>query len=403
MSADDRPDVWAAILLILMLLLASSLGSARAAELRIGNAQGYPGDTVDIKLSLQGDGATVSASFFIERSWVADFTSAPATLLSPGATCAREGSGLRVSWIGGANTDLVDLCVVRMKIYNGDPRFNPAIFGAPRFCFDAANLPQPCSVVRGSIDVIYETERSFIAVLHDPPRAPSLKDVVDFDYSDVDATPLLAFTRSVRPQYALRTTHSSSTAYRQWLGDNPQSPISRLEERGARFTFGTLEQRDQALQAARSDPAVREIVESLGLAGPALTYPVQPRENQPFALYLVGPGCPLIYIATPDSRSIETVGQQVQITLDPLYPDQLCFAVAYPGYSTAVVQIPGLAAGTYDIRVDTPAGEYSLEVVVAQGSVFVPAPTQIPNPDVPMWLILGVLMLAFGGFSTRAR
>ncbi len=93
----------------MLLLLTSAAWSVRAAELRIGSAQGYPGDTVEIMLSLQGDGATVSANFLIEPSWVANFANIPATVLAPGVTCTIEGSRFRVIWNGSANTSLVDI------------------------------------------------------------------------------------------------------------------------------------------------------------------------------------------------------------------------------------------------------------------------------------------------------
>ncbi len=281
-----------------------------------------------------------------------------------------------------------------MTIFNTDPRFNQAIFGRFQQCLDAALVERPCSIARGHIDVIHEIDRAFIAVLRDPPAAPSLQEVVDFDYADASATPPLGFVDAVRPQYVRASTLSMHAEYGAWLLENPNSPITRLHERGARFTFTTLEERAQALAAARNDPAVRDIVEVLGLAGPERTYPVLPRENQPFGLYLVGPGCPLIDIATPASRSVEIVGQQIGIVLDSYYPGQVCFGVAHPGYSTAVVQIPGLGAGTYTVNIETAADSRTMELVVHPSDGAIAAPRQVPISDVRVWLILGVLILA---------
>ena len=398
-SAGILRGIWAPV--VLLLVLASSAWSACAAELRIGNAHGYPGDTVELTLSLQGDGATVSADFLIARGYVANFASPPATPLAPGATCTIEDQGLRVVWNGSANTDLVDICVLRMTIFGQDPRFNQSIFGNPQHCLDAGHVEQPCSIDNGYIDVVYEIERSFIAVLNDPPAAPSLQEVVDFDYADTTATPPVQFVDAVRPEYVRASNLQWTAEYGPWLLENPQSPITRLDQRGARFTFTTLEQREQALVAARNDPAVREIVESLSLIGPEQTYPVLPRENQPFGLYLVGFSCPRIDIATPVSRSIEVVGSQIEIVLESYPPDQLCFGVLLPGYSGAIVEVPALPAGTYNVGIQTAAGHWNMELVVYPSSSATTAPSQIPNPDVKYWLILGVVILAVWRFSTQ--
>lgn len=389
---------------MLLLVLASSAWSVRAAELRIGNAHGYPGDTVELTISLQGDGATVSAEFSIARGYVANFASPPATVLAPGVTCAIENQRLRVVWSGSANTDLVDICTLRMTIYDDeDPRFNPSVFGSAVHCLDRANVVQPCSIASGRIDVVYEIERSFIAVLNDPPSAPTMQEVVGFDYSDTAATPPLQFVDAIRPEYVRASHLSLLHDYGPWLLENPQSPITQLDQRGARFTFATLEQREQALASARKDPAVREIVESLGLIGPKRTYPVLPRENQPFGLYLVGFSCPLIDIATPVSRSIEVVGNQIEIVLDSYYPDQACFAVLPDGYSGAIVEIPGLAAGAYDVSIQTADGPWSMELVVYPSNSATSAPSQVPNSDVKYWLIIGVLILAASRLSMCNR
>lgn len=388
---------------LLLVLLASTATSALAAELRIGTAQGYPGDTVELTLSLQGDGATVSAEFLIRRNYVAHYASPPATVLAPGVTCNLEHESLRVTWNGSASTELMELCELRMTIHGEDPRLNPSIFGEPRHCLDAGNTEQPCSIVRGHIDVVHEIERSFIAVLREPPAAPSLQEVVAFDYSDTSATPPLRFTDTVRPEYVRAGNLSRATEYGPWLLDNPQSPITRLDERGARFTFATLEQRAQALASARRDPAVREIVESLNLVGPSQTYPVRPRENQPFGLYLVGFSCPAIDIATPESRSVEVVGSRIEIVLESYDPEQLCFGVLLPGHTGAIVEVPGLPAGTYSVGIQTAGGRQTMELVVYPASAATSAPTPVPVPDARWWLILGVLMLGARKLAHPAR
>lgn len=389
---------WAPVFLLL-LSLASMAWSVQAAELRIGNAHGYPGDTVELLLSLQGDGATVSANFLIERSYVADFSSSPATLLAPGVSCTVEGSRFRVIWNGAANNSLIDICIIRMTIRNS-LLSNPSIFGHFAQCRDANHVDQACSIASGHIDAVHEFERSFIVVLREPPAAPSLQEVVDFDYTDSSTTAPLGFVDAVRPERVSGGTNWLQTAYAQWILANPQSPISLLTQRGARFTFTTLEQREQALALARTDPAVRDIVAVLGLAGPKLTYPVIPRENQPFGLYLVGPVCPNIGISTPESRSIDIVGNQIEIILH--YDSTQVCPTLPPGYSTAVVQIPGVAAGTYTVNIETASGQRSFPLVVHSANLAIAAPTQIPSPDVHLWLIFGVLILAVWRFSTQA-
>ena len=188
--------LWAALLLLLW--LASHASTSSAAELRIGSATGYPGDTVELTVSLQGDGETAFADFLIEHSRVAHYASPAATSVAPRATCRVEGSRFRVIWDGTPNTDLVQLCTLRLTIYTyEEPRSNPAISGAPQLCLDAAHEYHSCTFVNGHVDVIYEIERSFIAVLGDPPTAPTLQEVVDFDYADPGATPPLGFVDGV--------------------------------------------------------------------------------------------------------------------------------------------------------------------------------------------------------------
>ncbi|MCB1553871.1 MAG: hypothetical protein KDJ14_08690 [Xanthomonadales bacterium] len=391
-------------LMLLLLVLASTAWSSHAAELRIGSAQGYPGDTIELSIALQGDGQTTLADFYIEHSYVAHYAQPAATVLAPRTTCRVEGLRFRVIWNDSPNTDLVQLCTLRLTIYEyeGSGPIS-AVFGAPRICLNATSDAQPCSVVNGHIDVIYEIERSFIAVLKDPPDAPSLQEVVDFDYSDANATPPLRFVDTVRPEYVRASLLQWGTEYGPWLLAHPESPITQLHERGARFTFATPEQREQALASARSDPAVRDIVETLSHVGPKHTYPVLPRENQPFGLYLVGPYCPAIEIATPESRSIEVVGNQIEITLDPYNPGQACLGVSPPGFSGAVVDMPGLPAGTYDVGVDYLGYQWHIELVIYPSAPAIPAPSQVPNPNVPWWLAIGVLILAAWRFSNQTR
>ncbi|MCB1553471.1 MAG: hypothetical protein KDJ14_06645 [Xanthomonadales bacterium] len=307
-------------------------------------------------------------------------------------------------WDGTPNTDLVQLCTLRLTIYTyEEPRSNPAISGAPQLCLDAAHEYHSCTFVNGHVDVIYEIERSFIAVLGDPPTAPTLQEVVDFDYADPGATPPLGFVDGVRPQYVRASLIEWGTEYGPWLLEHPQSPIAQLHARGARFTFATLAERAQALASARNDPAVRDIVETLSLIGPKQTYPVLPRENEPFGLYLVGFSCPVIDIANPESRTIEVVGNQIEIDLDPYYPDQACFGVLLPGYSAAIVDMPGLPAGTYNVGIEYLGNRWNEELVIHPTLPASTAPTEIPNPDVRWWLVLGVLILAFRRFSTATR
>ncbi|MGQ0800552.1 MAG: hypothetical protein ACT4NL_10640, partial [Pseudomarimonas sp.] len=395
-----RSRPWAALLA--RLLLATTALSAQAAELRIGDSRGYPGDTVEITLSLQGDGVTTSANFLIERSWSAAFSSTPATVLVPGVSCGVEGERFRVISNVTATTSLVDICVMRMTIHTFDQPINPFVFGQSQQCRDANQAPQPCSIARGYIDVIHEFERSFIAVLRDPPAAPSLQEVVDFNYGNTGATPPLGFVDAVRPQYVRKNAFFPQSAYGQWILANPQSPIARLHQRGARFTFTTLEQREQALAAARSDPAVHDIVDTLGLVGPEPSYPALLRENEPFGVYLLGASCPSITIATPESRSIEIDGNTIDIVLQ-VNPNQVCLGLPPSGNSSAVIQIPGLAAGTYTANIRGGSLRRSIELVVHPAGLASTEPSQIPNPDLRLWLVLGVLILAFWRFSTAGR
>jgi len=395
---------WPARAALVALLLAISLVPAHSAELRIGTAQGNPGDTVDILLSLQGDGATVSANFLLERSWVARYADIPATVLAPGVSCQLDGSRFRATWDGSANTDLVDICIIRMTIHEGDNSLpmNPIVFGHSQECRDANNGPQECSIADGRIDVFYDYVRSFIVVLHDPPSAPTVQEVAGFDYADTNKTAPLSFADAVRPESVRAIGYHSLgvSPFSQWLMANPYSPITLLHNRGVRFTYASMEVRAQALALARRDTAIRDIVEDLGLAGPILTYPVRPLEHQPFGLFLIGAPCPHIMIPTPDSRTIEIIDNHITITLHT-YPQTGCPGVMIPGYSAAIVEIPGLAAGTYSLsRAGSP---WSIPIVVHAADHSITAPSIIPNPDVRLWLILGVLLLAAWRFQSLTR
>lgn len=383
---------WPAWVVLVALLMAFSIVPAHSAELRIGTAQGNPGDTVEIMLSLQGDGTTVSASFLLDHSYVADYSNIPATVLASGVTCQKQGSLFRVTWSGAANSSLTDLCIIRMTIRELDQPYNGALFGQSQQCLDLGNYPQECSVERGHIEVIYGFLRSFIGVLRDPPHAPAIQELVGFDYSNTGATAPLGFLDTVRPERVSGGTIWPQSSYGQWVLANPQSPISLLATHGVRFTFSSLEQRAQALALARHDPAFRDIVEDLTHVGPRLTYPAPPRESQPFGLFIAGPACPHISIDTPESRTIEIDGNRIDINLHD-NKGQVC-GTQPPGFSAAVVQIPGLAAGIYNVHVETAAWPQFFLIVVHPADLSITSPSIIPNPDVRVWLILGVLLLA---------
>jgi len=379
--------------MVLAISILLSTLQAQAAEMRVSDATGYPGDTISITFSLQGDGTTSQAQFGV-ASYVVNLWQSSITQQATGASCqvGTYGSAapLNVAWSGSPRTDLIDLCTVEVDLTYADSIINNGVFARSQQCLDGSNVPTACTVQAGSIRVLDSYALSFIVVLNESPLSPPLSNVVSFDYSNAAASAPLAFADAPRPSTVRRELDSiPGSTLDQWFRDNPSSPLTRLHDYAARFTYERIEQRDAAIAAAQRDPAVREVIDRVGPSGPTSTYPATLREGQPFGLFLLGLSCPPLWIETPDSRDITIDGFSIDLGLHT-DTSGVCPGVPAPGYTHAIVSMPGLPAGQYTVHLST-GGQLTLYVLGA-----VPPPpsiSPIPLDTVPLWLLLGVVII----------
>lgn len=390
-NAFARWPIWHRMMFAVSILLSTL--QAQAAELRISDATGYPGDTISITFSLQGDGITSQATFGIE-SYVLNLWQSSITQQATGASCQigtyGSPSPLNVAWNGSPRTDLIDLCTIEVDLTYADSIINNLVFARSQQCLDGSSVPTGCAAQASSIRVLDSYALSFIVVLNESPFSPPLSNVVSFDYNNTATSAPLAFADAPRPRTARRELDAiPGSTLDQWFRDNPSSPLTRLHDYAARFIYERIEQRDAAIAAARRDPTVREVIDRVGPSGPTSTYPAMLRAGQPFGLFLLGLSCPPLWIETPGSRDITIDGFAIHLGL---HTDTggVCPGVPAPGYTYAIVSMPGLPAGQYTVHLST-GGQRTLDVL---GAASLPPHTKpIPLDDVPLWVLLGVVVI----------
>ena len=310
------------------------------------------------------------------------------------ATLARTGEGV---------APFVSHCLVSARIADGAPSTTFPIGFASASCADANAAPVPCQGLPGTLFIDGPPtlrERGFLMLPHAPPRGPSPAVIDAFDPADASSP---APVRSLATPRPIRVQRRGRGA--------PDAPLANRAVQSIRnamtVTYASIGERNAALDAVSADPAVAAVFPAGGLPHVYL-HPPHPRAREPLALYVETGICESFLTDHPDDREVEISGSDVLVYL-PNGNDVLC-GVPPPGVLPHLLNLPGLAAGDYTLRVrgrpyypgDDEEDLHTLQFTVAPGTVATTEPRQIPGPALGWLVLLGFgLCLSARGRVTR--
>ena len=368
-----------------------------------------PGSYAQVYIHFDADDAPVSGVATVDASnWPhVQLPEEGSEFFGHDVTCRFGANGLITAtledWHGDGVGPLA-YCNFSVLIADDAPSTTVAIGFQSVSCLDVNAAALPCEGRTGTLFIDGPptvAERSFLVLPHAPPRGPTGEVIDAFDPADpASPLPLQAFA-SPRPM-GMRTNWRGSENELYFQRAN----VAALSMLNAMYvTYASIGERDAGLALARNDPGVGAVFPDGGMP-PLYLYPELPRARQPLALYLLTGICEPYYTDDPDDREIEISGNTVLVYL-PTDNDNLC-GVPPPGSYAHILNLPGLAAGDYTLRVlsrpmypgDEVEDRYVFDFTVAQGVPTMAQPREIPGPAIG-WLIALALGLCVSARVSR--
>lgn len=389
-------------------LVLSSEASASTWSVSVNWAR--PGAYAWISIRLDADSTVASGVAVVDTSdWpYVELSEVDAITHRYRAVCEVAAGGLIVATLEGAELDprYDAYCDVMVWISADAPSTTFPIGFASVSCLDEHSAPvSPCEGSPGSLFIDGPPtliERSFLMLPHAPPRGPAV-DVIDaFDPANAASTAPVESLDAPRPiRYWPRVQGPLGEPYLRPANDAAYSLLKAMY-----VTYGSLEDREQALAAARVDPQVAAVFPDAEMPHLYL-YPERPRAHAPLALYLETGICEPYRTDHPDDREVDVIGNTVVVYLST-DNDNIC-GVPPPGTFPHFINLPSLPAGEYHLRVTSrpyyPGHEvkdrYTLDFSVAGGAEPIAEPLVVPALADTGLIALFVLVTAIAVIRSR--